>query len=136
MITDEADPRMAAAAVRLQARLKRLCVGRPIDRTLIYDIQRLLYDYRVGMLQDGLDWPHLVPIVVPRLGVIHVARADLDLVSIRRQVIQLVRFNPDVTPDEVAHAVRWAWDIKPGALVDEGEHVRERDQAKAIAAAV
>jgi hypothetical protein len=48
VIDNENDPRMAAAAVRLQAKLQRLCEGQIIDRTKIHDIRRLLYDYRVG----------------------------------------------------------------------------------------
>ena len=59
--------------------------------------------------------------------------ADLDIASIRRQVIHLVRFNPQVRSDKVVQAIIWAENIKPGELVDEGEEVRERDQAKAAA---
>jgi len=41
----------------------------------------------------------------------------------------------EVTSDAVAQAVIWAWNIKPGELVDEGEHVRAHDHAKAVAVA-
>lgn len=122
MIDDPDAPEMIAAALTLTDRLHHLTVGRKITKALLRDIGNAIYDHRVCTRQNGVDFPKLVIMCVPRLNFIHLARADADLAAIRVHVINFARLHPQCTQVDLATAVMTAWPhIKPGDLVEEIE---------------
>jgi hypothetical protein len=133
MIDDPEHPRMQEAAADLAARVNRLTVGKVITNQLLGVAEQLIYDHRVCWKHRGVDFPRMVIFCVPRIGIIDLARADLDIGSIRTYVLNFVNAHKQVMPQEVADAVVSAWQVRPGALIEEGVHVETRRAAKKAA---
>jgi hypothetical protein len=115
MITDENHPEMQAALKQLIVRLE-FYVGRDVTRGLIDSYRRILKEHQQAWRLKGVDFPTMVLVVVPRLGIIHTSRADLDLPSIKQSIVNFVRAYPDATMLEVVHAFQSAY---PGLHPDD-----------------
>jgi hypothetical protein len=125
---DDTHPDMIAAAkdlAQLVGRLRALH-GNRITGGLLTDAKQLILDHRTHCRQQGIQFPVMVMVVVPRLGILELARADLDISSIAQQVVNFTSAHPTVTPGEIAEAIIGAWGIRPAELVDKGVGVRER----------
>lgn len=133
MITDDNHPRMRHAHKVLLRRIgvilgdgtKELTTG------LLHDMFEVIKHHRAECRRErDLDFPALVVVAVPRLGVVHFLRADLDIPSIRQSIVNFVRMNPQVTPEETVAAFRVAYpDLKPGDVLenkDVGDQATER----------
>lgn len=126
MITDEDAPEMLAAQRWIAERIHDLTIGREVTASLIREVEQAIYDHRVRSRQNGLDFPELVLMCIPRLGIIKLVRRDAELPAIKMHVVNLVREcaarGKAAMPIDLAHAVRAAWPhIQPGDLVDEVE---------------
>ena len=131
MMIDDDDPRMLAAARECAERLIPLVAGREYNGSLDRVLRQELYDHRIRCKRRGVDFPPMTIMAVPRLGAVCLYRADLEPVGIRGAVLQFARIHPDVTSQELATAVLWAWPhIKPETLVDESMFVIKHDQAR------
>ena len=110
MITDENHPDMILAQKEL---LRRLGIvlggGRRLDKYLMAKMFDVVTGHREQCRQRNLDFPMLVALVVPRLGIVEWKRADLDAASIRTSIINFVRNYPTVSMDEVVVAFHAAW---------------------------
>lgn len=124
MITDESDPRMIRAHQALMTRLGRVIGdGRhPLTKPFLDRLFEVVRDHRTYWRNEGVDFPVLVALVVPRLGIVEFKRADLDLESIKVSIVNFVRFHPNATMEEVVTAFRTAYpDLHPGDVVQKRE---------------
>ena len=127
MIDDETHPEMTRAHGDLVARLQLITAGRHPSRTLFDDVMKTRDDHRVTWRLRGVDFPHLVIFVVPRLRIMELWRADLGLESIRVKLLNVVLAFPTVTPRELSLALTGAYpDFRNRALTDEGEKMSSR----------
>lgn len=120
MIDDESDPRMIRAHQDLLQRLGAvLGDGRqPLTKPLLDRMFEVTKNHRTACRNDGLDFPVLVALVVPRLGIVEFVRADLDIASLRVKVVNFVRLHPKASMQEVVMAFRTAYpDLKPDDIL-------------------
>lgn len=116
MIEDENDPLMrlseAALAVRLQ-----VFNGASLSSETFHQLNELLIDHRTRCRQQGVNFPVLAALVVPRLSVISLVNAELEGDALRIRIVGFARQNPKATAREVAQAVKWAFpDYRGGTL--------------------
>lgn len=116
MIDDDSHPQMHAAHQDLLRKISFVIgtVARPLDRSLLDKLFATVKDHRIHWRMKGVDFPAMVALVVPRLGIVDFKRADLDLPSIRVSIVNFVRMNPEATMEEIVTAFRHAYpDLKP-----------------------
>jgi hypothetical protein len=95
----------------------------------LHDLFEVIKDHRTQCRQKGIDFPVLVAVVVPRLGIVEFKRADLDIASIRIQIVNFVREHgpKGITMEEIVTAFRMAYpDLRPGDVL---EHHDTADKA-------
>lgn len=111
MIDDPDDPHMVEAQGWLFERINALVLRHrgELDNAFMLALRQLSYDHRARCKDRGLDFPVLVPLVLPRFGKVSLVRADLELPGIRAAIVKLVADNPGVTIGEVAQAIRSAF---------------------------
>jgi hypothetical protein len=108
LITDEHHPEMQQALQELITRLE-FYLGHDVSRGLFDSYFRIVKEHRARWRTKGVDFPALVVIVVPRLGVIELKRADLSKESILVSVLNFVREYPQAQMEEVVAAFRAAY---------------------------
>jgi hypothetical protein len=132
MIDDPNDPRMASAHREILRRLGTILGdGRqPLTKPFLDRMFDAVKQHRAECRTKSIDFPVLVALVVPRLGIVEFVRADLDISSIRIKIINFVRFNPRATMEEIMMAFRTAYpDLRPGDVLtghNEGKLAEER----------
>jgi hypothetical protein len=128
MIEDPEHPRMKQAEAGLRALVSRF---RGADLTG-YTIHRMMDDvksHRQRWRNHGVDFPALVPLVNRRAGTVELVRADLDRRAIQTTVRNFIIKNRELSPIEVAQAIKLAWpDLPKGWLADTSEDYEERTQ--------
>lgn len=138
MITDDSHPRMIRAHKALLQRVGRV-IGdgsKPFTTGLLHELFDVIKHHRAECRREyDLDFPALVVAAVPRLGILHFMRADLDIVSIKQQIVNVTRLYPEVTVEEVVSAFRMAFpDIKKILVLenkDTGDKATERSAERA-----
>jgi hypothetical protein len=132
MIKDEDAPEMIMAQQELLRRLG-LVLGdgrNELTKPFLEKLFGVIKDHRSEYRQKGVDFPVLVALAVPRLGVVDFKRADLDIASMRMAIVNFVRMNPEAHMDEVVQAFRAAYpDLKPDDVLsghDQGTKASER----------
>ena len=127
MIDDPNDHIMQAASHDLLTRINYLKERRRvIDRALLHEIKEAITDHRTHCRLQGINFPPLVPLLLPRLGRIAMMREDSDPADIRRVVVKLARDNPTITAEDIATALKHAFPNLKGLrdeMVDQGEAV-------------
>lgn len=122
MIRDDNHPRMQNAHKILLQRVGQVLGDGTKELTtgLLHDMFEVIKYHRAECRREhDLDFPALVVAAVPRLGIVHFMRADLDIVSLRQQIVNFVRMNPGVTKEETVNAFHMAYpDIKPGDILE------------------
>jgi hypothetical protein len=116
MIYDPNDPRMVSAHREILRRLGSILGDgqQQLTKPFLDRMFDAVKQHRAECRTKGIDFPVLVALVVPRLGIVEFVRADLDITSIRTKIVNFVRFNPRVSMDEVVLAFRTAYpDLRP-----------------------
>lgn len=118
MIIDENNPRMIKAHRALLQRLGTVLGDGTNELTKLFldHLFEVVKNHRTECRQKGIDFPVMVALVVPRLGVVEFVRADLDIESLRVKIINFVRMHPDASMLEVAQAFSGAY---PGLKPDD-----------------
>lgn len=136
MISDESHPEMIKAYRELLHRLG-IVLGNGTNELTKPFLDRMfgiVLDHRSQCRVRGIDFPVLVALVVPRLGIIEFKRADLDIASLRVNIVNFVRQHPRATMDEVVGAFRSAYpDLKPDDILwghDTGVKASERQASR------
>lgn len=144
MIDDPNDPRMVSAHQEILRRLGSILGdGRQqLTKPFLDRMFDAVKQHRAECRTKGIDFPVLVALVVPRLGVVEFVRADLDISSIRIKIVNFVRFNPRATMEEVMMAFKTAYpDLRPGDVLtghgagkaaDERQRERQRRIAQEV----
>ncbi len=120
MVQDDDHPQMIAAHHEL---LRRLGVvlgnGRnPLTKPFLDRLFDVVKDHREKCRMNNIDFPVLVALVIPRLGIVEFARADLDISSLKIKIVNFVRQYPRATMQEVVQAFRMAYpDLKPDDVI-------------------
>ena len=111
MITDESNSDMVLAHQELLRRLGYVLKDgrRKLDKYLMGEMFQVVKTHREQCRDRHLDFPHLVAIVIPRLGIVEWSRADLDATSIRTKIVNFVRDHPTAQMLEVVSAFKAAW---------------------------
>lgn len=129
MITDDDAPEMLAAAEVLGEQVMRLRGTGPVTITMLSAIEDVIYSHRVRTRANGVLFPEMTIMCVPRLNIIHLVPRENDMAGIRKHVLNFVAAYPSCTPDDVAHAMRMAWrHVAPGDLVANTDEVIERKE--------
>lgn len=116
MITDENDPRMRAAEAQLLTMLG-LFTGTKLSNETFQQLNNMLLDHRTRWRQEGVDFPVLAALVIPRLSVVDLVNAELEGDALRVRIVGFVRRHPLARMEEVAQAVKWAFpDYKGGGF--------------------
>lgn len=138
MITDENHPRMVRAQHELLRRLGTVLGDgtKPLTPSLLAELEYVIEHHRSECRREkDLDFPKLVALIVPRVGLVEFKRADADIASVRQIIVNMVRNNPHITMDEVVAAVVRAWpDLKPDEILqqhDTGVKANERQAERA-----
>jgi hypothetical protein len=138
MIDDENHPEMQRALLGVGQRIDKIVQGRPVTKPLIDEVMDAVKHHRNEWRARGVDFPTLVLLCIPRLGVLEFARADLDIASLRIKIVNFVRMNPGATKIEVVDAFRAAYpDLKPGDILQghssgKSADVRQRERQARI----
>lgn len=109
MITDEEHPAMKAAADVLKQRLGAAIGGRPLDRHALQEAVGIIAQHRWQAIRGGIDFPEMVIMPLPRHNELLLVRRDLDAANINQTIINITVAFKDVTADEIARAVRFAF---------------------------
>lgn len=115
MITDEGHPQMQAALRELRETMS-LLLRLPMNQSAIDSMRDLLNSHRSRWRLKGVDFPVMVAMIVPRLGIIDLVRADLDRRSIEQTVVNMAKAHDrlGITMADITEAVRGAFpDFKP-----------------------
>lgn len=137
-ISDENHPEMIRALRGVAQRINRVVEGRVVTKPLIDEVMDAVKHHRNEWRARGVDFPVLVLLCVPRIGVLEFARADLDMASLRIKVVNFVRANPRATMREVVDAFCAAYpDLKPddilqGHTAGKSADVRQRERQARI----
>jgi hypothetical protein len=138
MITDDSHPRMIRAHKALLSRVGELLGDGTKELTtgLLHDLFEIIRHHRAECRREhDLDFPALVVAAIPRLGILHFMRADLDIASIKQQIINVTRLYPQVQVEELVSAFRMAFpDIKQIVVLenkDSGDKATERSAERA-----
>ena len=136
MIESEDHPEMVRAHKLLVDRLGVMSAGRRLDRGLFEAMHDVVVQHRLTCRAKGIDFPKLVAVVVPRLGIIEWSRADLDLASVKIKIVNFVRDHPTAAMEEVVSAFKAAWPhIKPDDFAAPASKVSKSVIEKAAKAA-
>lgn len=110
MITDENNPRMRAAEAQLVSMLS-LYAGVPLSTSVFHNINTMLLDHRTRWRQEGVQFPVLAALVVPRLHILDLVNAELEGDALRLRIVGFVRRHrgKGMTTAEAAQAVKWAF---------------------------
>ena len=121
MTDDENHPEMARAQQDLLGGLAKIFVpGSVLTQSKLDDMFKCVGDHRAHWRGRGVDFPALVAVVVPRLGIVDLKRADVDVASVRQSIVNFVRFTPAATMEEVVAAFRAAYpDLRPDDVLSE-----------------
>jgi hypothetical protein len=123
LIQDESHPQMKEALRELEVRLE-FYIGHDVNKGLVDSYNRILKENRAKWRAQGVDFPVLVAIMIPRLGTIDLRRADLPKDSICQEVINLVRATPEATMEEIVMAFRAAYpDFHPDDIAQYRQRV-------------
>jgi len=116
MIEDEGHPEMIKAHQEVLRRLGGVLWqgNRVADKAMMQEMFDVITRHRDECRLRGIAFPVLVAIVVPRLGLVHFQRADLDMPSIRTSIVNLVRSYPRASMEEIVNAFKAAYpDLRP-----------------------
>jgi len=132
VIDDDNHPEMARAQHDLMGKLARVFVpGSRLDRSKLDAMMECVRDHRAEWRNRGVDFPVLVAVVIPRLGVVDFKRADADVASIRQSIVNFVRFTPEAEMTEVVAAFRAAYpDLRPDDVLTEDQRARKAAEAQ------
>ena len=132
MIDDENHPEMNRAMRELTRRLAILSNGKSMTRALIEQMYDCVKQHRATERAKGIDFPVLVAIVIPRLGIVEWARADLELASIKTKIVNFVRFNPAARMEEIVVAFVTAYPhLKPDDFLAQHQIAVDADKRQA-----
>lgn len=107
---------MQVAEAALRGLLQRY-TGRKLTSTTFHEMNELLKDFRVKCRHEGLAFPELKALVIPRLGAVDLVNAELEGDALRLRVVAFTRRHPAATLREVVQAVKWAFpDYKGGGF--------------------
>lgn len=115
MISEESHPQMQIALKELRELVSKL-LGRSMSQSAIDAAGDMVRYHRARWRKMGVDFPVLTPMIVPRLGIINLVRADLDRGSIQTTVVNMLREHEalGITMEDVVAAVRGAFpDFRP-----------------------
>jgi len=134
MITEEDHPAMINAQQELLRRLG-IALGdgtKELTKPFLDSLFTIVKDHRSAFRAKGVDFPVMVALVVPRLGIVEFKRADLDLASVKQQIVNFVRqYQPrGIRMDEVVWAFKSAYpDLRSDDVLSEqqkGEQATKR----------
>lgn len=135
MIIEEDHPRMIRAQKELLRRLGvKLGDGtNPLTTGFLHDLFEIVKHHRAECRREAdLDFPVMVALVVPRLGIVEFKRADLDIPSLQQTIVNFVRFNPQVKMSEVVAAFKMAYpSLKPGDIMQGQDIAVKADERQA-----
>ena len=123
-VRDENHPRMIKAQKALLQRLGHVLGDgtKPLTTGLLGELYQIITDHRSECKRKGIEFPVLVALVVPRLGIVEFIRADLEIPSIRQKIVNFVREHPGVDMKEIVAAFRMAYpDLRPGDILEKHE---------------
>ncbi len=87
-------------------------------QTYLDELFAVVKHHRQEWRKRGVDFPVLVALVVPRLQIVELKRADLDMPSIRVSIVNFVRNHSMATMNEVVLAFRAAYpNLKPDDIL-------------------
>lgn len=131
MITEEDHPEMIKAQQEVLRRLG-LALGdgkNQLTQPFLEKLFGIVKDHRSQCRARGVDFPVLVALVVPRLGIVEFVRADLDIVSLRIKIVNFTRMNPDATMIEIVQALTRAYpDLRPDDILSGHESGTQANQ--------
>ena len=133
MIEDENHPEMGKAHKELLGRLGLVLErgNKTLDKYLVRKMFDVVDQHRKECKGRGIDFPPLVALIVPRLGIIEFKRADLDLPAIRTSIVNFVRFNPAARMEEVVNAFKGAYpDLNPDDILQPADVGQRAHAAK------
>jgi hypothetical protein len=101
-------PLMQEALRQLQFRLS-VYRGLDFDQSTVNSMLETVKNHRQQWRLKGVYFPELVAIVVPRLGIFDLKRADLDAKSVAVSLVNFIRDTPQVSVKEAIAAFRHAY---------------------------
>lgn len=103
------DPRLESARADLAEALGLLVARHGISRALVDEFLSVEPSFRRHVRAQGIDFPQMTLLLLPRFGAAKLFRRDLEGPGIQRVVINLTVEFPTITAREIAEAVAAAW---------------------------
>lgn len=107
MVSEE-DARANKSAGELHEKLMTFCRGRLLSTGVYDNIVDIVKDHATRARLDGIKFPDMVVIAMPKCGGVEVVRADLDPKSIQTTIYNLaLKYQTDAT--DIAFGIRRAF---------------------------
>lgn len=119
MITDEKHPEFQRATVDFQNRM-RFFDNWPVTEATLQAIERMIVEHRDHWKLQGVEYPPLVVICLPRCDYLYIRHAELQIEQIRDLVVHLAtKARPTPTAEEIAFAIGHAYPkVRGGKLME------------------
>jgi len=108
MIDDEEHPHYIACMREMDRRINKFYQW-PVTELTLNAIQDELARHRITCRRNGVDFPEVVVIGLPRSNTIYVRRRDLNKDGIANLVIHMTKADPPPTAEEIAIAIHRAY---------------------------
>lgn len=113
----EQNQRLNQSATDLLRKLKLFCTGRLLSNQSLDALDQIAKDHRAWARLHGIPFPRMSIVVIPRLGIIEIWRADLERADLEHHVVRMVRKFPRLLMPELADAIARSYpDFKPKSL--------------------
>ena len=107
--------RQKLAEERLSAELEKF-KGREWDPTAMAELKDTLEEATGAFAAQGISLPPVTVFALPRFRDIMIYRADLGVEGIKNVLSNAVAKFPNITGEELAEAVAWAWPDYAGSI--------------------
>lgn len=95
----ESEQKLLTACIMVTA------LGQDMNDATVQRIEEIIVDHRTRLRTQGLDFPELVPIVLPRNGTVDVVVRDMDIRGIEVTIVNLTRKYPSVSREDLAFGI-------------------------------
>lgn len=108
-MSEDPDIRAQCAAEELQLLAKRFLAVHGLTQDSISTLKEMVAQETRRFRQDGIDFPRLALLALPRQQSVKFYRRDLDERGIKNVLKELTDEYPDITAEELARAVMSAY---------------------------
>lgn len=108
-MSEETDARAQCAAQELQLLARQFLAVNGLTPNTVIRLQEMVRDETRRFRQEGIDFPRLALLALPKQQAVKFYRRDLDEKGIKNVIVELTREFPEITSQEIAAAIMSAY---------------------------